>query len=127
MYSIRDIEKITGLTASTLRYYEKEGILPTIERDNINRRRYSDDELEWIKLVIALRDTGMSMEMIKEYIQLLYNGDDTLNKRRELLLEHKKKVEKEISLTLAHLEKINRKIAIYELLVSGKTKDDILI
>lgn len=122
MYSIGEIEKITGIRASTLRYYEQEGILPDIPRNAIGRREYTDEVLEWLELVIALKDTGMSIEDIKAYTVLIRQGDESLHARKAFLLEHKVKVEKSVAQTQFHLEKIIRKIAIYEVLTHKKTQ-----
>jgi DNA-binding transcriptional MerR regulator len=127
MYTIKEVETKYGLPASTLRFYEKEGILPKIQRTDGGRRQYSEEELDWLQLVIALKDTGMSMDEIKQYVELVKQGDATLEKRRSFLLAHKEKVERKMSLTLMHLEKINRKMAIYDVLVRGKNPKDFLI
>lgn len=127
MHTIKDVETMYGLPASTLRFYEKEGILPKIQRDGGGRRQYSEEELEWLQLVIALKNTGMSMDEIKRYVELLKQGDKTLENRRNMLLTHKEEVEKKMTQTLAHLEKINRKMAIYDVLVGRKNNKDFLI
>lgn len=127
MYTIKEVEEKFGLPASTLRYYEKEGILPKINRNDGGRRQYTEEELEWLQLVIALRNTGMSMEDIKAYILLIKQGDETLENRRAMLLEHKKAIEEKMEQTLIHLEKINRKLAIYDVMVLKKSPMDILI
>ncbi|WP_138753563.1 MerR family transcriptional regulator [Paenibacillus sinopodophylli] len=119
-YSISEIEEITGLTASTLRYYEQEGILPNVNRNSRGRREYTDEVLNWLELVVALKDTGMSIEEIKDYTTLIRQGDETLNARRNFLSEHKVKVEKRVAQTQFHLEKIIRKIAIYDILMHKK-------
>ncbi|MEI2279886.1 MerR family transcriptional regulator [Paenibacillus polysaccharolyticus] len=120
MYSISEIEKITGLRPSTLRYYEQEGILPHVERNASGRREYSDEVLEWLELVIALKDTGMSIEDIKAYTELIRQGDPSLDARKQFLLMHKTKVERTLAQTQFHLEKIIRKIAIYDILMHKK-------
>lgn len=122
MYTISEIEKITGIRASTLRYYEQEGILPHVDRNAIGRREYSDEVLEWLELVIALKDTGMTIEDIKQYTELIRQGDDSLDARRSFLLEHKAKVELAVAQTQFHLEKIIRKIALYDVLMYKKSK-----
>lgn len=127
MYTIKEVENKYGLPASTLRFYEKEGILPQIQRTDGGRRQYSEEELDWLQLVIALKDTGMSMDEIKRYVELVKQGDSTLEKRRSFLLSHKKTVEKKMNQTLSHLEKINRKMAIYDVMVRGKNDKDFLI
>lgn len=120
MFSIKEVEEKFGLPASTLRFYEKEGILPPVGRDSGGRRLYTQPELEWLQLIVALRDTGMTMERIKDYVELVKAGDETLEQRREILLDHKRDVEKKMNQTLEHLEKINRKMAVYDLLAHGK-------
>lgn len=120
MYSISEIEKITGIRPSTLRYYEQEGILPHVQRSLAGRREYSDDVLEWLELVIALKDTGMSIEDIKAYTELIRQGDISLDARKHFLLKHKAKVERDMAQTQFHLEKIIRKIAIYDVLIYKK-------
>lgn len=120
LYSINEVEKMYGLKASTLRFYEKEGILPKINRDSGGRRKYTEQELEWIQLVLALRSTGMTIEELKEYMGLIRKGSETLEERRELLLKHKANVEERMAETLAHLEKINKKVAIYDITIHQK-------
>lgn len=122
MYSISEIEKITGLRPSTLRYYEQEGILPHVARNASGRREYSNEVLEWLELVIALKDTGMSIEDIKAYTELIRQGDPSLDDRKQFLLMHKTRVERTVAQTQFHLEKIIRKIAIYDVLMYKKKK-----
>lgn len=127
MYSIQEVEKMYGLPASTLRFYERKGILPKINRDEGGRRKYTEGELEWLQLVLALRNTGMSIEEIKDYIALINEGDDTLEDRRDVLLKHKEGVEKDMAQTFSYLEKINRKVAIYDAMIHKKNGGKFLI
>ncbi|WP_285766951.1 MerR family transcriptional regulator [Peribacillus sp. SI8-4] len=120
MYTINEVVKITGVPASTLRYYEQEGILPKVNRNTSGRREFDDNLLEWIEFVKALKDTGMTIEDIKAYTNLVLQGDDTVDARRVFLSEHKHKVEKSLALTQHHLEKVIRKIAIYDVLMHKK-------
>lgn len=122
MYSITEIGKITGLPASTLRYYEQVGILPHVDRNDVGRRVYSEEVLEWLELVIALKDTGMSIDDIRTYTAMILEGDDTLQKRRERLVQHKQDVEMSIAKTQVYLEKIIRKVAVYDVLMHQKKK-----
>lgn len=121
MYSINEIVKITGIPASTLRYYEQEGILPEVSRNLNGRREYNEKVLEWLELVVALKDTGMSIEEIKTYTKLILQGDETLEDRRSFLSEHKNNVEKSLAKTQYHLEKVIRKIAVYDVLLYKKS------
>ncbi|MFD1134424.1 MerR family transcriptional regulator [Paenibacillus urinalis] len=120
MYSINEIVKITGIPASTLRYYEQVGILPEVKRNINGRREYNEKILEWLELVMALKDTGMSIEEIKSYTELILQGDETLDIRRRFLTDHKKNVELALAKKQYHLEKIIRKIAVYDVLLHKK-------
>ncbi|MBM6382993.1 MAG: MerR family transcriptional regulator [Paenibacillus sp.] len=129
MYSINELVKITGIPASTLRYYEQVGILPEVKRNMNGRREYNDKVLEWLELVVALKDTGMSIEEIKSYTDLILQGDETLDIRRDFLTKHKKSVEIALAKKQYHLEKIIRKIAVYDVLLYKKRESsgDLLI
>ncbi|MGQ3740217.1 MerR family transcriptional regulator [Bacillus sp. Fil] len=89
-FTIKEISTITNVSSSTLRYYENEGLLPVIKRDNNGNRLYTEDNIEWINLLLALRQTGMPIKEIKRYIELFYQGISTLNDRKEMMLQHKK-------------------------------------
>ena len=127
MYTINEVAKMYEIPSSTLRFYEKEGILPHIDRNSSGRRIYKEEELERLQLVIALKDTGMSLDTIKEYFDMANKGEETLDQRRTLLLEHKQSVEKQLALTIKHLEKINRKITIYDLKELKKNPNDLMV
>lgn len=116
-YSIREVEHLFGIPASTLRYYEKKEILPSIQKNTSGQRVYSKEELDWLQLVIALKDTGMSIKDIKQYMEYTQDVNSTIEDRRELLLNHKIKVEQKMQETILHLEKINRKLAIYDVML----------
>ena len=106
-------EKKYNLSASTLRYYEKEGLLPKIKKNQSNKRIYDDNDLQWLDIIICMRKTGMTIAHIKDYIELCHEGDDTLKQRyeiflkqKEILLQQKEELEKNI-------EMINYKINLY--------------
>ena len=78
----------TGLTADTLRYYERIGILPGIGRSQSGHRRFTDDDMGWIKLVQCLRATGMPLEDLHRYAELVQEGEHTAAERLRLLEAH---------------------------------------
>ncbi|MGW9529507.1 MerR family transcriptional regulator [Paenibacillus terrae] len=121
MYSIREVQIKSGLPASTLRYYEKEGILPEVGRDEGGRRVYTEKQMDWLRFVMAMKDTGMTIEEIKTYLELNAKGEATIHERRDLLVAHKKKVEEHMVQTQSNLEKIIQKIAYYDRVVMGKS------
>lgn len=93
-YSIQEAARITGLTPSTLRYYESEGLLPNIKRAENRHRYYDESNLEWIAVINCLKNTNMPIEQIKEFVILNSQGDGTLYKRLELILKHRENVQK---------------------------------
>ncbi|KAF6631628.1 MerR family transcriptional regulator [Paenibacillus sp. EKM208P] len=121
MYSIKEVQMKSGLPASTLRYYEKEGILPDVGRDEGGRRVYTEKQIDWIRFLMAMKDTGMTIEEIKAYLELNVKGEATIQERRDFLVAHKRKVEEHVAQTQHNLEKIIQKIAFYDYVVMGKS------
>lgn len=104
-----------NISAKTLRFYEEQGILPNVTRDEKGRRVYSEQHIDWISFIRCLRETGMPLSKIKEYKELYEVGNPTFLQREEMLKAHKLEVQKKIEENLKHLEEINYKIAMYEL------------
>lgn len=112
-YTIKQAAEKMNLTAYTLRYYDKEGLLPFVARDNSGNRLFTDNDLEWLGLICCLKNTGMPIRQIKKFIQGAIEGDNTLESRIEMLLEHRKDVLKQMEDLNKNLEKINWKINYY--------------
>ena len=110
MYSIQDVSKKTGLTAHTLRYYEKEGLISGVERSQGGFRQYTDEDLERLGLICCLKNTGMSIQEIARFVQLTHEGDHTLQERVELLRAHREQVLKRMSEMQKHLDKVTWKL-----------------
>ena len=110
MYSIQDVSRKTGLSAHTLRYYEKEGLLSRVERTPGGFRQYTDEDLEALGLICCLKNTGMSLQEITRFVQLTYEGDQTLKERVELLREHRENMIARMSEMQKYLEKVTWKL-----------------
>ncbi len=109
-YSIKQVSLRTGLPAPTLRYYEKEGLLPNVCRSSGGNRRFTDEDIEALELICCLKSTGMPIKKIKEFVELSGHGSETLRTRCEMLHEHKRSVEEQLSQMEKHLQKVNCKI-----------------
>lgn len=120
MYTISEMQSILNINASTLRYYEKEGILPEIERNDGGRRVYREEHVLLMKFLLCLKETGMSIEDLKAYMNLGYQVETMLEDRRDILIQHKKSVEEQIAQIQSNLERINQKIGFYDDLISKK-------
>ena len=110
MYSIQDVSKKTGLSAHTLRYYEKEGLISGVERTQGGFRQYTDEDLERLGLICCLKNTGMSIQEIAQFVQLTREGDHTLKERVELLREHRERVLARMEEMQKYLEKVTWKL-----------------
>ncbi|MFC5653290.1 MerR family transcriptional regulator [Paenibacillus solisilvae] len=109
-YSIKQISMKTNLKPHVLRYYEKEGLLPFVNRSESGIRLYSDDDLEWLGLICCLKNTGMSIKQIKIFVELSVQGEETIKQRCNIMVEHKKSVEAQIVEMQKHLQKVAHKI-----------------
>ena len=110
MYSIRDVSKKTGLSAHTLRYYEKEGLLSHVGRSSGGFRQYSDEDLEALGLICCLKNTGMSLQEITRFVELTHEGEQTLKARVEMLREHRENVIARMAEMQKYLDKVTWKL-----------------
>ena len=126
-YTIRQVCEKTGLSAHTLRYYEREGLLPEISRTGGGIRRYSEEDVECLSLICCLKNTGMPLQEIGEFVHLTQQGDQTLKERCRLLLKHRETVLKRMEEMQKHLDKVTGKITYFseklKAYESGKEKE----
>jgi len=113
--TIAEAAERTGLTAHTLRYYERDGLLlASVDRAVSGHRRYTDRELTWIEMITRLRSTGMPIRDVRRYADLVRAGAGNEAERLELLKAHRERVEAQLAQVTAHLRSIDHKIGIYE-------------
>jgi DNA-binding transcriptional MerR regulator len=112
--TIQQAAEMTGLSVHTLRYYERVGLIHTIERAENTHRRYSNDDVGWINFLNKLRATGMSIQEMQRYAELQRMGDETLAERVEMLKLLRARLEAHMSDLHLHLEAICYKIDYYE-------------
>ena len=113
-YSIGEVAKKTGLSTYTLRFYEKEGLLPNIRKNSAGLRRFSDDDLGWLAILDCLKSTGLPLKEIKRYFELSKLGDATLRERMQIFERQKNRLEEQIKVLQRNMEKINFKIKYYQ-------------
>ena len=112
--SIADAAAACGLSADTLRYYERDGLLVRpIERSASGHRRYTDADLAWIEMVTRLRSTGMPIREVRRYASMVRVGDGNELARLELLRAHRERVLADLAEVTAHLAAIDHKIGSY--------------
>ena len=115
--TIQQVARATGLTAHTLRYYERIGLIHPIHREGNTRRCYTTDDIGWIDFLLKLRATGMSIKDMRRYAELQRRGDETLPERVKMLQALRDKVEAHIETMNEHLKLIHYKIDYYSKVV----------
>ncbi len=114
MYTINEVAKICDLSAYTIRFYDKEGLLPFITRNGTGNRQFSENDLEMIKLICCLKNTGMPVKEIKKYIDLYMQGKKTAPARKQMMIDHSNAVLKQMDELKKNLNIIKLKIAFYD-------------
>ncbi len=120
---IAEVSKKYNLTEDTIRYYEKIGLIPRVPRTKSGIRDFDDESCRWIEFIKCMRNSGMTIEVLTEYINLYKQGDKTIEARKKLLIEQKEKLlskQEEIANTIKRLE---YKIEIYNEIAKGERKD----
>lgn len=111
--TIGEFSELTGISCSALRYYEEKGLIH-VERDFCSRRIYSEKDIEWVKFLQRLKNTGMSLKEMKRYSDLRYEGDSTISERLKILQNHQIYVTEQRRLWEEYSENLNTKIEWYK-------------
>lgn len=122
-YSIGEVAKKTGLSTYTLRFYEKEGLLPNIRKNSAGLRRFSENDLNWLSVLDCLKSTGLPLKEIKRYLELSKQGDATLKERMQIFERQKKRLDEQIKVLQSNMEKINFKIKYYQAAIKDGEKE----
>ena len=120
--SIADVCTRFDLSQDTLRYYEKIGLIPSIQRKSSGIRNYSEEDCKWIEFIKCMRSAGLSIEFLSEYVRLFKEGDTTLEKRRTLLIEQRRLLRDKMEEMQTTLDRLDRKVERYDSLVLDKEK-----
>lgn len=113
-YTIKQVSEKSNLSIYTLRYYDKEGLLPLIKRTESGIRKFTDNDIEWIGLICCLKNSGMSIENIKEFMHCCLKGKDGLEDRKVILENHKKNIQDQIKQLNKSMEIVNYKLEHYK-------------
>lgn len=123
MYTVKEAAQRMDISEHTLRFWAKSGFFPFVKRDNNNIRQFSEDDLEWIKIVKCLRAVGTDNKSIKKYIDLCIIGDSTIKERYEIILSTKKRLQEQMDNLNKQLELLEYKESFYQSLLDNRQKD----
>ena len=121
--TIAEASKKVNLSADTLRYYERIGLIPEVNRTESGIRNYTEEDLGWIESSKCMRNAGMSIEALIEYIKLYKKGDVTLEARKQLLISQKDVIKERLEEIQNTFDRINYKIKNYEKILVEREKD----
>ncbi|WP_339258071.1 MerR family transcriptional regulator [Paenibacillus sp. FSL R5-0713] len=107
LFTIGHLAEKSNLSIHTIRFYEKEGLIPFIERSPTGYRLYEDEHIEWLRFISYLRETGMSISKLKSFVELTVEGDGTAAKRITMLKEQRFFIEKQVDTLLQYISMIN--------------------
>ena len=124
MYTIGQVSKMFNLPVSTLRYYDKEGLFPNMERES-GIRKFSDAEIETLHIIDCLKKSGMEIKEIRQFMQWCSEGPSTYQNRKELFETRKKALEEEMKELEKHLAMIKFKCWYYEKAIADGNEDGI--
>ena len=120
MYTMMQVCKETNMTYQTLKYYCNEGLVPNVKRDENNRRIFDEQDVKWIKDLVCLKKCGMTIQEMKEYLQLCLEGESTIQTRKKMLT----KKQEALRISIQELEEsvayIDWKQNLYDEVLSGK-------
>lgn len=120
MYKMKEVCDMVGLSYEALRYYCNEGLVPNVKRDDNNHRIFDEYDVKWIKGTLCLRDCGLSIAELKEYLDLCLIGQASIPDRQKILAQKKELLLKEIASINESIDYIDSKQAYYERILSGE-------
>jgi DNA-binding transcriptional MerR regulator len=122
-YSISEVAKELNLTVYTLRYYDKEGLMPFVERTASGTRLFKESDIDALKVIECLKSTGMPIKDIKNFIDWCSEGDSTLQQRYDMFMERKASVEAQMEELKKTMELIEHKCSYYKTALDAGTED----
>ena len=121
-YTISDVSKIMHLPVSTIRYYDKEGLLPFLKRKDSGYRIFTDADIQMLQVIECFKSTGMPIKDIRRFVDLVKEGDSSLPERYQLFLERKKAVRLQMEQLQKQMEIIEHKCSYYRAAVEAGTE-----
>lgn len=113
-YTVKQLSDKYNISVHTIRFYDDQGLFPDVTRNAQGARVFNEEHIEWVNLILCLRNTGMSVADIKNYIELCQVGDSTILKRYRIILDQKKRAEEDLRAMQKRLDVLNCKEKYYE-------------
>lgn len=118
-----EMSVVTGVSGYTLRYYERAGLIEAVTRSSGNQRRYQPGDVEWVRFLLRLRETGMPIAQMREYAALRAQGDASIRARLTLLAEHHERLREQITTLRGHERALRAKVETYRQALADNEQD----
>lgn len=119
---IAEVSEKYGISTDTLRYYERVGLIPTVNRNESGIREYRENDLTWVSFIKCMRSAGLPIEALIEYVGLVQQGDPTIAARKDILKEQRDLLVTRMQEMQKTLDILNHKISVYEDIILKKEK-----
>lgn len=116
--TIAEVSEKYGISPDTLRYYEKEGLLPPVKRTAGGIRDYGESDCGWVEFIKCMRSAGLPVEVLAEYVNLFMQGDHTAERRKGILIEQRGKIREKIEELKTVEKRLDYKISNYDKIIS---------
>lgn len=121
-YTIKQVSEMMSLPISTIRYYDKMGLIPFLEKNDSGYRIFKEDDISMLRIIECFKRTGMSISEMQQYVKLVQRGDESLEERYELFKKRKEIVLEEMEELKKQLETIDHKLWYYETAIEAGTE-----
>lgn len=124
MITVKEVAKLLNMTEHTVRFYTDKGLVPSVKRDKNNKRLFDNESINWLTGVKYLKESGMSIEAIKEYVNLCLKGESTIPQRYEIFLEQQEKARVQLEEARQRVQFMNQKVEHYNKILNKMIPDD---
>ncbi len=123
MYGMKEVCKKVGMNYSTLKFYCNEGLIPNVKRDSNNRRIFDDEDIKWINGLSCLKNCNLSIEEMKIYIAMIFEGDSTIPARKKILAQKQVELKEKIAMLENAVAFIDWKQNFYDEILQRKSRN----
>ncbi|OWA34543.1 MerR family transcriptional regulator [Saccharibacillus sp. O16] len=123
MYTVKEAARRTGLTEHAIRFYTDKGLVPSVQRDEHNVRMFDEQSIDWLYGIRCLKQSGMSIETMKTYVDLCLEGEATVARRSAIMLELKQQAIAELEEANRRIAHLEEKTALYEAILEQRSLD----
>jgi len=121
MYTVTQVAKMMNISEHTLRFYDKEGLFPNLYRDSLKRRYFQRDDLYWLSTIQFLKETGLPICEIREFVEMVRNEDASIEERSAFIRQQRERLAESFKVAKRHLRMLELKMQYCEALIRGET------